>query len=201
MLSLIRRKLLDALTPELKLVGEAHMPYTHKLVNGLDFYSVQKLIKPGMIWLTHIDGEASGLLIPGFWSHAAVAVDDRSVVQATGDQGVVITDLVSFLLSKDYVILLRPSFATDAQMGAAAAWAAKQVGAPYDYDFGGGTTKAFYCSELVWASYREAVGSDVPFMLEKTLGVDTVVPNDIAKAADKFPVVWLSASCNGRRLS
>jgi len=198
-LDLIRRKLLDALTPVVKQVGQTHMPYTHKLVTGVDYFAVQKLIRPGMVWLTHTEGEASTLLIPGFFTHAAMAIDEKSVVQATGASGVAVADLVSFMLSKDYVVLLRPTFATDVQMSVAAAWAAKQVGAPYDYEFGM-NVKAFYCSELVWASYRDTIGDSVPFVMTEELGVRTVSPDSIWQDKGKFETVWQSASCVGRRL-
>ena len=147
-----------------------------------------------MIWLTRMEGEATNLFIPGFWTHAAIVVDDKAVIQAISS-GVVATDLISFLLTKDYVGLFDPTFADAGGHTLAAAWAAKQIGAPYDYEFGM-NVKAFYCSELVWAAYREAMGPDnAPFKLRKTMGVDTVIPDDIGQAKDKFKSVWASASC------
>jgi uncharacterized protein YycO len=191
----IRRVVLDTLQPVVKDLAHTHMPYTHKMVNGLDYFAVQPLVKPGMIWLTRMEGEATNLFIPGFWTHAAIAVDDKAVIQATSS-GVVATDLISFLLTKDYVGLFDPLFGDATEHAFAAAWAAKQIGAPYDYEFGM-DVKAFYCSELVWAAYREAMGPDnAPFKLRQTLGVDTVIPDDIGQAKDKFKSVWRSLSCD-----
>jgi Uncharacterized distant relative of cell wall-associated hydrolases len=51
---------------------------------------------------------------------------------------------------------------TQAVKNQAADWAAKQLGKPYNYDFYNiNTTQKFYCSQLVWASYKKTVGIDL----------------------------------------
>lgn len=48
---------------------------------------------------------------------------------------------------------------SQAQKNKAANWANKQVGKPYNYNFyNPNTRKAFYCSQLVWAAYKDTLG-------------------------------------------
>lgn len=51
---------------------------------------------------------------------------------------------------------------TVAQDRAAAQWAAKQIGKPYNKSFTDiHTRKSFYCSQLVWAAYKDTAGVDI----------------------------------------
>lgn len=51
---------------------------------------------------------------------------------------------------------------TDTQDEAAAQWCDKQVGKPYNWDFFNINTRdKFYCSQLVWASYKDLYGIDI----------------------------------------
>jgi len=72
-------------------------------------------------------------------------------------------------------------------MAAAVAWARTKLGAEYDLFFNK-NNQAFYCSELVWLAYEAACG-DVPFTLRKTLGLDTVIPDDIGLANKHFRTI------------
>jgi len=195
-----RRAALNIFTPVTKTIGSMHLLATHKRVNEDDFGMIKAMAKPGMVIVTRTSGEASNLFIPGFWTHAAIVYGANGsedgeirVVQATR-AGVVATGLPSFLFSKDYVMLLDPIFADAQQKIAAANWAFDQIGKPYDWDFlppeltetGITTPKSFYCSKLVWASYLQACGPNVPFTLRTTLGVPTVAPDDLAMAVAKF---------------
>lgn len=182
--------LLNLLAPFLKWASGKHLPFTHKLVTGLDYYRIEELLQPGDIFLTRIRGELTSLIIPGYFSHAAIYAPigtgqvNEYVMEAEGP-GVLQTDLVSFLLSKDIVIVLRPKLAANVN-AKAADFATVQRGLPYDYAFHFHMTnqKAFYCSELVWWSYAQAcsgAGCPCPFIPVDQLGVRTVAPDDIYK--------------------
>lgn len=190
MIQVLRRNLLNVMMPLTREIGELHAPYSHKLVSGRDYFQVRQMLATGQVLVSRTEGEASNLLIPGFWSHAALVADSQYVYEAIG-RGVVRTDIVTFLTSKDYVLLIEPTFANAAQREVAVKWAAKMEGRPYDYHFTS-SNRAFYCAELVWAAYQEACGKNVPFTLRKTLGVDTVVPQDFDNAKDKWAPVWES---------
>jgi uncharacterized protein YycO len=201
----LRKTMLNALTPVIKWIGSKHMPFTHKLIQGPQYYQAFPKLRPGTILLTRIRGEASNLLIPGFWTHAGVyapkseSLVDEVVVEAVG-KGIVERDLISFMMSKDYVMALEPTWLDDKKalvMKRAAEVALLQVGKPYDYEleFQVSDNKAFYCSELCWYSYDIACtnyGLKSPFVPKETWGEPTITPNDIAAAKQKFSDVWVS---------
>lgn len=180
--------ILNLITPFLKWSSGKHLPFTHKLITGLDYYQIEYLLQPGDIFLTRIRGELTTLIIPGFFSHAAIycpegAGDVNEFVMEAEGPGVVRTDLVSFLLSKDYVVIRRPRLTEDQRI-LAAQYATAQRGLPYDYNFKFSMSgqKAFYCSELVWWSYAQACALakvECPFVPVDQLGVATITPDDI----------------------
>lgn len=191
----IRRFLLNLLHPILRSISGIHMPFTHKLITGRQYYSARAHLKPGSIFVSRINGELTGLVIPGYWSHAAIyspvpRTPDEMVMEAEGP-GVIETDLVSFIMGKDALMILEPGL-SDEVMARAAAIATEQLGKPYDYafEFHLSGQSSFYCSELVWWSYERACAEfDVPspFKPKTTLGVPTVTPDDIAS---NFKIVW-----------
>jgi hypothetical protein len=184
----LRRHLLAASVPITKWVGRVHAPFSHKRVQGLHVVEALKVARPGHVLMSRTLGELTNLFIPGFWSHGAIYAGDAWVLEAVGD-GVRLTDLVTFMTTKDYVAICAPRFATEEQQGFAAAWARQQLGRPYDYAFSSGN-KAFYCFELTYAAYQAATGNASPWTLRPTLGVDTVVGDDLERAKDKWEFVF-----------
>lgn len=201
----LRLKILNAIRPLSEFIGTVHAPYSRRDVSGYHYFSVLPLLKPGMVLLSRKHGELSNLAIPGRFTHAAMycgshlsqhgdggSFDVPFVVEATR-HGMVDTDLISFMLSKDIVGVYRPLFATDMQMRDAANWALKQAedAVPYDYEFDP-KNKALYCSEAVWLAYKVALGADLVFTKRSTLGTETVLPQDFADATKKWEKVWSS---------
>lgn len=182
----IRLAILNAMLPVTKAIGRMHFPFTHKEVNGLDVFSIQNALKPGAVLLTYIRGELSNLFIPGDFTHAAMVCSNKFVIEATGD-GVRKKDLITFMTSKDRVVLLYPRFCDEQQMKRASMNAGELIGLPYDFLFTEGN-KAFYCSELITFCYEKIVPG--VFTRRERFGVSTVVPNDFAKAHDKWELVW-----------
>lgn len=194
MLTNLRALLLHALYPFLKWASGKHMPFTHKKITGKDYYKVLPKLKPGHIFLTRIRGELTSLIIPGYWSHAAIyspqVIDNcfEFVIEAEGP-GVVRTDLVTFLTTKDEFLVLEPIGIPDYVMELASSLAHQQMGKPYDYKldliFGDQMPAAYYCSGLDWWSYDKACKEfkfPCPFVAKKQLGVFTISPDDIAKS-------------------
>ena len=68
----IHDKIFVILKPILEWVSGKHIPYTHKLVTGKDYYNAIALLEPGDIFVTKIRGDLTSLIIPGYWSHAAI---------------------------------------------------------------------------------------------------------------------------------
>lgn len=175
-------------------VGRQHAPFSHKLVTVADYHAALEIIQPGDVLLSYIRGELSNLFIPGEWKHAAIFYGDiegrPTIVEAIGI-GVVEKDLLVFMLRKDLVGIFRPKFADTRTKLIAAANARSAVGLPYDYEFKG-DNKAFYCSELVCSAYDLAMDGGCPMQPWLRMGNMTVIPQDIAKAADKWENVWVS---------
>jgi uncharacterized protein YycO len=186
----MRKWILDLSVPITKLIGKLHAPFSVKYINGFDYFRVREKIVPGQIFLSRTRGMFSNNFIPGFFTHAAICIDSNTICEAVGE-GVRANDIISFMLSKDYLVLLRPSFATPEQMQKAADFARENIGKPYDYEFQS-DLKAFYCSELCFASYKEAMNGNSPLELRERLGDKTIVPSDIWAAKDKFSVVYQS---------
>ncbi len=193
----LRSFLLHTLKPFLEWASGKHLPFTHKGVTGKDYFRAIPLLRPGMIFLTKIRGELTSVIIPGYWSHAAIyapveGVIGQMVMEAEGP-GVIQTDLITFMTTKDEILVLAP-YASDKCMELAAKYATGQLGMPYDYDLDFHMTgqKAFYCSELVWWAYEMAcdeLGEECPFSVQTELGVETVSPDNIANAKN-FSVVY-----------
>lgn len=187
MLATIRKFLLLRLVPITKWIGKTHLPYTKKLLHAAQYHYINEILKPGMILLTRTDGEASNLLIPGKYKHCAISINPRFIVEAVG-RGVIMTDLIDFILSKDHIAILKPKFCSDLAMESAARWAADQIGKPYDYEFQS-SYAAFYCCELSYAAYQTALGGQNPWRLREFWGEPTVTPDDFILADKKWEVV------------
>lgn len=141
-----------------KLVGKIHSPWTHKKITSADYLSLQRILLPGDIILTRTMGELTNLLIPGFWKHSAIVSLSQSVIEAVGT-GVQLTHLFDFVKGKDYLIVLRPRTAQERR--SAASVAEGLVGCGYDYEFDK-RDEEFYCSELVWVSFRRCCAELFP---------------------------------------
>lgn len=176
MLNWLRRQAI----PLVKFIGRVSAPWVVKQMTGVEYGKIHQLVSPGDILLTRVSGHLSNVLIPGYWKHAAiVAADKESVIEAVG-KGVCHTDLITFVTSKDEIVVLRPTFGTAAEGLAAARFAESKVGMPYDYDFTLGN-RAFYCAELVYMAYRKTFGA-FGFGPRERLGVKTVTADDFFEA-------------------
>ena len=67
-----RNALFNTLQPVFQWWGHLHMPFAHKKTDGQDFYTARSALQPGAVLLTRIEGEASNLFIPGFFTHAGI---------------------------------------------------------------------------------------------------------------------------------
>ena len=196
MIKKFRVWLFNILTPILKRTATMHLPFTHKKVTGRDYYQLWPMLKPGTLFATKIRGDLTDILVPGYYTHIGIycprpgATIDESVVQAERD-GVQRCDLVSFLTTKDDVLVFEPNLPSDKKdlvMLRAAEIAAAEVGKPYDYQFEYSPTdlKAFYCSELAWYAYDVACadyGLPSLFKPTKELDVDTITPQAMATSS------------------
>ena len=157
------------LKPFVKLFSKIHMPFSRKKVDGKDYYRVRNFIQPGTVLLTTVKGEFSNLYNPEKIKHGAIYLgrilgDEVCYVLESTRKGTILTDLVTFMLRKDFVIGYSPKFEIDI---ARLQHIAKQIiGTKYDYFFKGNNNK-LYCFESVAILLEYA--SEEKITLKKTL--------------------------------
>lgn len=143
---------LDFLKPFVIFIGKFGLP--KRKITGEHYYNWRDDIKPGTVLLTKTNYELSNLINPTEIKHAGIYVGNMGsgkvcyVLEAVG-KGVVLTDLVSFLTSKDLVVGCRPKFIRSEDTFNYSLHEAARLynGKPYDYLFNK-DKKAFYCFEL-----------------------------------------------------
>ena len=186
----LRRFLLRTLLPVMRIIGRLHLPFTRKLVTAADYRVALPTLAVGDVLLSRCRGEVSNCVIPGFYTHAALYIGEERVLEATG-AGVHTSDLVDFVMRKDFIAILNPAFASPAIEKKAAQIAVGAEGRPYDYGFTS-SEDAFYCAELIAWSYSEAMKpGESPFEYRLTLGVPTVTPQDFFNAESKWKLKLL----------
>lgn len=177
MISLLRNKLLHYSIPIQKLLQKLGKPEPR--VKYAQVREALYLARPGDCILTREDWRFTNLLIPGFWSHAAIFDEGLQVVEAIGS-GVQVVDPVEMLLKKDDFCILRPMFLHPVEANEASKYAKYQVGKAYDYMFS--ANNAWYCSELVYMAYVEASEKGlIPIKAEVVLGELSITPDHIKK--------------------
>jgi len=139
--------------PILKRIAEWHAPYTHKKMTGKDYYHLRDELKIGTVLLSKTYGEASNIINPTEMKHSALYVgrimNDEIcyVIEAVG-KGVKLTDLVTFVTSKDELVVCKPNFiTTDEQEFGTQEKALNYIGRSYDYYFEMEDDE-LYCFEL-----------------------------------------------------
>lgn len=165
-----------------------------KKISGKDYRSFGESFPiAGSVLVTLTDGEVGNYFIPDYWSHVAIYTGEGTVIEATATGGVVETDLIDFMLRKDYVVAVEPKFASISQMKQAVEHARTQIGKGYDFEFNYSDVESFYCSELVYWSYLQVIPSS-PFTLREILGVMSVIPSDFVNAVEHWNKRWQSTS-------
>jgi uncharacterized protein YycO len=172
MLLRLRYYLLRALYPFMRF--SAHLGKPEPKVTYEFYLEVASKIEVGDVLLSREDYKFTNLMIPGFWSHAAIYAGDGWVMEAVGD-GVHKVSLVEWILDKDHVAVKR--FKTPKEKRELAGkLALSHDGEPYDYQMGA-DNQAWYCAELAYGMH-DAVTDGLPFEVKTTWGVMTVTPED-----------------------
>lgn len=120
--------------------------------------------KVGDVILVRTEGELTTVFQPEYWTHAALVLTDRLVVEAT-TKGVRLTDIMYVLARVDDAAAYRPDYTKD--QSAVQTEALKMVNMKYDYEFKEGNNK-YYCFELV-ATLLNFITTKSPVSEKKTL--------------------------------
>lgn len=183
-----RHIILTIMLPFSKALGKVHAPWSRKKVKARQVELFLKHAKPGDVILTRTMGELTNFAIKGYFKHTAMYVGGNNVCESISPE-TCITNIYDFLMSKDAVCLLRPNWLTIAERERAAEIMVSLCGLPYDYMFDPGE-KAFYCAESVWFSLNKAGGENIQiFKRRKTMGTETVLPQDFYAAKSKFELI------------
>lgn len=183
-----RHWLLKTFLPISKMLGKLHSPWSHKKVRARQVELFLKHAQPGDVILTRTLGEITNFAIKGFFKHAAMYVGGNNVCESISPETCT-TNIYDFLMSKDAVCLLRPNWLSIGERQRAAEIMLKLCGLPYDYMFDPGE-EAFYCAESVWFSLDKAGGENSQiFRRRKTMGTETVLPQDFFAAKSKFELI------------
>jgi len=175
--------------------GKLHYPFTHKLINGEDYYRLRSKIEIGTVLLTKTRGELSNIINPAKMKHAGIFVGRMKeeeifyVMEATAE-GVVFTDLVTFMTTKDEIVICKPNFIRDkADFNTKVQkLALKLKGIPYDYLFNPDGT-AFYCFELAAITFRN-VYSEVQLQCNEIIKGKRIYNEKTFLDKDFFEVVY-----------
>ncbi|URZ02747.1 YiiX/YebB-like N1pC/P60 family cysteine hydrolase [Clostridium felsineum] len=110
----------------------------------------------GIVWTpsTTVEAQLSGVgRYPNTWQSRYKTVKGITVKDTTADQDKEVSD-----------------------------WCNNQVGKPYNYNFFNiNTRSSFYCSQLVWAAYKDLYGMDID---PKKTVPSMIIPVDLPKQAD-----------------
>ncbi len=176
--------------PIINTIGKIHAPFSHKKFKGVDYYTIRDSITPATIFLTTTRGEASNLLNSSDPCHGAIYTSGNTVkyvVEALG-KGVTDTDLVTFLMAKDDVVILNPKNVSKTQRIDIARYARTLIGCPYDLEFESGDEE-YYCFEVIIAAYQKVL-PERKFASSEIWGVKTYRAQDILGDTDNWEIVY-----------
>jgi uncharacterized protein YycO len=131
-------------------------PFSKKRITGKEYYEIRDNIDPGAVLLTSTCGELSNFINPSEWKHGGLYIGGdkvKWVIEATG-KGVIVTDLVTFMLQKDKIAVYEPSGFTKDQKLQVAEESKKHIGQEYDYAFKVNNDK-YYCFEFIAVMFEE----------------------------------------------
>lgn len=146
-------------------------------ISGADSRAILNVLKPGDIMLRRYSHYLGSLMIPGYFSHAAIYIGDNKVIHMLGE-GITEEDILTFLRCDDIAVLRASEDMANNAIIAAKDFLNKRVS--YDYDFDADTDR-LYCTELIDDIFGKPISS-------KNDG-KIVMPDDFLKC-DVFSIVW-----------
>lgn len=138
-------------------------------MKGEDIRDVLNVIQPGDILLRRYDSFLTGLMIPGYYTHAAIYLGNNYIIHMLG-KGIDKQDILTFMrCDKVAVIHCKDKTKALKAMRTARALYLEKIEYDFAFDFSDETRKS--CTELIDFVY------DKPKMENKTF--DYIVPDDL----------------------
>ncbi len=128
------------------------------------------------------DTKFAGLIPTG---HSAMVYSSSYVIEALGSG--VVWGANNWYSVKPHAWGMTTRSTTATQDATAADWVKSQLGKPYNYNYYNmGTRSSFYCSQLVWASFRDTTGIDLNTSAYDVplLGLHAIHPMELPSSAD-----------------
>ena len=185
------QKLVTKLYPLIRWISTIHFPFTKKKVTGVQYFYWLQLLKPGDIFLTSTRGEFSNWINPSQFKHGAIYygfdVDMIPSVYEATKKGVHYIDLVSFLTSKDRIIILRNKGMRVEDEIYFLEFFEDVDGLPYDDQFST-ANKKYYCFELLAKALEYSIDKyEAP--MEKIFGSLVYTSDSFLKDKDNWEII------------
>lgn len=155
---------------------------SHYKIKAQHIRQIIPVLKSGDILLRRDDHYLGSLIIPGYWSHVALYVGNKNVIQMA-TTGIDIEDILSFLMYADNIQVLRLKEDDQELVNYAIDRAFKYLSldVEYDYDFSFNSDDEMSCTELVDNCYK------YPTMYDQK-NKNYIVPDDFLNSI--FKTVW-----------
>jgi hypothetical protein len=98
--------------PVSKLISQIHAPFSRKKIYSKHIESIKEHLKPGAVLVTNTEGQLSNLFIDGKYSHAAICSPKSGYVIEAKTAGVMLSNILDFMISKELPEPTRPRIAT-----------------------------------------------------------------------------------------
>jgi hypothetical protein len=183
--------LLTILKPLIKFLGHIGLPKNK--ITGKEYFKYRDKINIGGIFLTKTNYEFSNLMNPCKLKHGAIYVgnikDDeiKYVLESTG-KGVILTDLVTFLTTKDHVVYVEYKHSTKTCFSKLTKFVNLVLDIPYDYLFNP-DGKAFYCFELC-ADFTKEIFPNAKLKEKVIIGNKHIYTHETFLDSEVFSVIF-----------
>lgn len=148
-------------------------------INGRHMRRILSLVRPGDILLRRYSNYLGSIVIPGYFSHASILVDECTVVHMLGD-GVTKEDILTFMRCDDLMIL-RIRDGSKVNSAIAMAYNILYKCIKYDYNFDN-LPKRMYCTEFVDICYGN--------IIRKKIGSNNVITPDALIDHNFYDIIW-----------
>jgi len=126
--------------------------HTEYKMKGEDVRNILTIIRPGDILLRRYDHYISGLMIPGYFTHAAIYTDNNKIVHMLGD-GINEQDILTFCRC-DEIAIIRCSDIDTRHYAIEKADTYYNQNIKYDFDFDFSDSTRFSCTEFIDEIYQ-----------------------------------------------
>lgn len=164
--------------------------HTAYKIKGQHQRDIINILKPGDVLLRRYDSYISGLMIPGYFTHAAIYVGDNQTIHLVGS-GICKEDILTFsrcdnievLRFKDQLTVYKAIEKAYEQFSKGIKHNHEQLskGVKYDYDFDTHNSNRFYCTEFIDFCFN--------YPIRGIIDHKNILPDDFL-LSDKFDVVY-----------